>query len=237
MIPLRVLIVDDEELARQRLRRLLRPEADLEVVGECSGGREAIAAIGELAPDLVFLDVQMPEVDGFDVLQALGGAGPQVVFVTAYDDHAIRAFDVDAVDYLVKPVAPERLRRAVVRARAGRRPPPGSPQAPAERILVKEEGRMFFVPAADIDWVEACGNYVKLHIGARTHLVRETMNSLEARLDARRFGRIHRSTIVNLDRIGEMTLWFSGDYLVRLADGTELKLSRWYRERLEARLR
>jgi two-component system LytT family response regulator len=241
MSSLTALIVDDESLARQRLRRLLAEEADVEVVGECGGGREAISAIADLGPDVVLLDVQMPEVDGFAVLRALEDRRPIVVFVTAYDDHAIRAFDVAAVDYLVKPVEPERLRRAMARARAARaaqRPAATDPPAvPADRLLVKEDGRMFFISAGDIDWVEAAGNYAKLHVAGRVHLVRETMTGLEGRLDPRRFARIHRSTIVNLDRVREMALWFSGDYLVRLTDGTELKLSRWYRDRLEVRLR
>jgi two-component system LytT family response regulator len=175
------------------------------------------------------------------VLRALEDRRPIVVFVTAYDDHAIRAFDVAAVDYLVKPVEPERLRRAMARVRAARaalRPAATDPPAPpADRLLVKEDGRMFFITAGDIDWVEAAGNYAKVHVAGRVHLVRETMTGLEGRLDPRRFARIHRSTIVNLDRVREMALWFSGDYLVRLTDGTELKLSRWYRDRLEARLR
>jgi two-component system LytT family response regulator len=246
---LRALVVDDEELARRRLCRLLAAEPDVVVVGECADGREAVAAIGALAPDLVLLDVRMPEVDGFGVLRALAGAGPRplVVFVTAYEEHAVRAFDVEALDYLVKPVEPERVRRAVARARAARlahagdrlpRPPDPSPPkegAPLERILVKEDGRMFFVPVAALDWIESSGNYAVLHAGGRTHTVRETMASLERRLDARRFARIHRGTIVNLDRVREMTLWFSGDYLVRLVDGTELRMSRWYRDRLEAK--
>jgi two-component system LytT family response regulator len=266
---LRVLIVDDEAFARQRLRRLLTEQSDVEIVGEASNGREAIALITTHDPDVVLLDVQMPRVDGFGVLRGLDGPAPLVIFVTAFDEHAVAAFDVHAFDYILKPVDPTRFADAITRARtqiaqstaadrhaklvafldAGRGSPPGDPVAPAsdvassagraplDRLLVKEEGRMYFVPVCEIDWIEAFGNYARLHTGPRTHLIRETMATLERALDARRFARIHRSTIVNLDRIRQMDLWGSGDYMVRLADGTQLKLSRWYRDRLEARLR
>jgi two-component system, LytTR family, response regulator len=249
MTALRALIVDDEALARQRLRRLLEREGDVEVAGECAGGAAAVASIRARAPDVVFLDVRMPEVDGLEVARAVAGAEPRplFVFVTAFDTHAVHAFDVEALDYLVKPVEPARLGRAVARVReacaaramppAPAGPPPTAGAAPLERLLVKADGRMFFVSVADIDYVEARGNYARLHVGPRTHLVRETMAALERRLDPRRFARIHRSTIVNLDRVREMAPWFSGDYRVRLLDGTELRLSRWYWERLEGRLR
>jgi two-component system LytT family response regulator len=290
--PLRALVVDDEAFARQRVRRLLTREADVEVMGECAGGREAVEAVRRERPDILFLDVQMPELDGFAVLRELAGGAadadeaadagadalPLVVFVTAYDEHALRAFDVRALDYLLKPVDPERLHLAVTRARAqhaqataaerharlvsllaevapaaapaaGSEPaaasasPGGLPatatpptQAPA-RLLVKDDGHMYLVRTADVDWVEACGNYAKLHVGNRTHLMRETMASLEQALEPAGFARLHRSAIVNLDRVKEMQPWFSGDYVAILADGTRLKVSRVYRERLEQRMR
>jgi two-component system, LytTR family, response regulator len=266
---MRVLIVDDEAFARQRLRRLLSEQSDVEVVGEAANGREAISLITTHNPDVVLLDVQMPRVDGFGVLRALDGPAPLVIFVTAFDEHAVAAFGVHAFDYILKPVEPARFADAIARARtqiaqttaaerhaklvafldAGPAAPPrdavvspaDTPSAggriPLDRLLVKEEGRMYFVPVGEIDWIEAFGNYARLHTGPRTHLIRETMATLERALDTRRFARIHRSTIVNLDRIKQMDLWGSGDYMVRLADGTQLKLSRWYRDRLEARLR
>jgi len=269
MTLLRVLIVDDEAFARQRLRRLLTELQDIEVVGEAANGREAVALITQHDPDVVLLDVQMPRVDGFGVLRALDGPAPLVIFVTAFDEHAVAAFNVHAFDYILKPVDPARFADAIARARAQIEQStiaerhaklvafldasPGAPtrdvavpaaesatasgRAPLDRLLVKEEGKMYFVPVGEIDWIEAFGNYARLHTGPRTHLIRETMSTLERALDVRRFARIHRSTIVNLDRIRQMDLWGSGDYMVRLADGTQLKLSRWYRDRLEARLR
>ena len=271
MSVLRVLIVDDEAFARQRLRRLLAEESDVEVVGEAANGREAIALITTHNPDVVLLDVQMPRVDGFGVLRGLDGPAPLVIFVTAFDEHAVAAFDVHAFDYILKPVDPARFTDAIARARAqiaqttaadrhaqlvaflDASPNAGAPRdtvpgtaesaaptsgrQPLDRLLVKEEGKMYFVPVVEIDWIEAFGNYARLHTGPRTHLIRETMATLERALDTRKFARIHRSTIVNLDRIKQMDLWGSGDYMVRLADGTQLKLSRWYRDRLESRLR
>ena len=270
MTALRVLIVDDEAFARQRLRRLLTEQPDIEVVGEAANGREAVSLITTHDPDVVLLDVQMPRVDGFGVLRALDGPAPLVIFVTAFDEHAVAAFNVHAFDYILKPVDPTRFGEAIERARAQiaqstsaerhaklvafLEASPGTPardaagapadlapngggRVPLDRLLVKEEGRMYFVPVAEIDWIEAFGNYARLHTGPRTHLIRETMTTLERALDVRRFARIHRSTIVNLDRIRQMDLWGSGDYMVRLADGTQLKLSRWYRDRLEARMR
>jgi two-component system LytT family response regulator len=266
---LRVLVVDDEAFARQRLRRLLTEQPDVEVVGEAANGREAIALITQHDPDVVLLDVQMPRIDGFGVLRALDGPAPLVIFVTAFDEHAVAAFNVHAFDYILKPVDPARFADAIARARAqieqstiaerhaklvafldaspgaapreasgaAAEPAAASGRAPLDRLLVKEEGKMYFVPVGEIDWIEAFGNYARLHTGPRTHLIRETMSTLERALDVRRFARIHRSTIVNLDRIRQMDLWGSGDYMVRLSDGTQLKLSRWYRDRLEARLR
>ena len=269
MTALRVLIVDDEAFARQRLRRLLGELSDIDVVGEASNGREAVTLITTHNPDVVLLDVQMPRVDGFAVLHALDGPAPLVIFVTAFDEHAVTAFNVHAFDYILKPVDPSRFAEAIERARtqvaqtsAAERhaklvaflegtpgtaprealgdalePSAAGSRGSIDRLLVKDEGRMYFVPVGEIDWIEAFGNYARVHTGPRTHLIRETMATLERALDVRRFARIHRSTIVNLDRVRQMDLWGSGDYMVRLVDGTQLKLSRWYRDRLEARLK
>ena len=282
---MRVLIVDDERLARQRVRRLVQSEADVEVVGEAESGHDAVALIRELRPDLVCLDVQMPGLDGFGVLRELdGGHVPMILFVTAYDEHAQRAFDVHAVDYVLKPVDEDRFRAAFDKARkqranavaavrlgelletvrrlaggsaamaeargegaggamrgglANENAPPGGNGVGsasgrfASRILVKQDGRMFFVKTAEIDWIEADRNYVRLHVGKTAHTIRERIGHLEETLDPRVFARIHRSTIVNLNRVREMQQWFSGDYVVILEDGTRLRLSRHYRDRVE----
>jgi two-component system LytT family response regulator len=259
---IRTVVVDDEPLARRRLARLLETDDSVEVVGVCATGRDAVRTVREAKPDLLFLDVQMPEMDGFGVLQALGEGLPQVVFVTAYDQYAIQAFEVHALDYLLKPYTPARLSAAVQRAArqiAAPRSTPAdrlaellehlererrelgarlgggaAPQPPAQttRLLVKDGERMFFVPIEKIDWLEAEGNYVRLHCGREAHLVRATLSGMEEQLDAQRFTRIHRSTIVNLDRVKEVRPWFAGDYLVKLHDGAELRLSRRYRDRL-----
>lgn len=265
---MRVLIVDDEALARQRVRRLLQNEPDVEIVGEAETGRDAVRMIRELQPDLVCLDVQMPELDGFGVLQELDGEQvPMVLFITAYDEHAQKAFDVHAVDYVLKPVDADRFKAAFARARTQRahavaaerlgellatvrRLADGSAPVDAKgdaaagaakdangryasRILVKDDGRMFFVKTTEIDWIEADRNYVRLHVGKVAHTIRERISHLEETLDPRLFARIHRSTIVNLNRVREMQQWFSGDYVVILEDGTRLRLSRHYRDRVE----
>lgn len=248
---IRALIVDDEPLARARLRTLLADEPDIEVLGECGDGLEAVAAVQDLEPDLLFLDVQMPTLDGFGVLEALDPAKlPAVVFVTAYDRYALRAFEVHALDYLLKPFDRERFSKALQRARAalqqGDDPADRerllamledqkSSRKPLERILIKTSGRVFFLRTEEIDWIEAAGNYVRLHVGSEAHLLRETMNGLEARLDPGHFLRIHRSTIVNVDRIQELQAWFHGDYLVILRDGRQLTLSRGYRQKVQER--
>jgi two-component system LytT family response regulator len=253
MPSLRALIVDDEPLARERVRTLLAAEPDVVVAGECGSGGEAVAAILMDRPDLVFLDVQMPELDGFGVLERVREAGaelPAVVFVTAYDAHALRAFEVHALDYLLKPFDRERFTRALARAREAlaRREADGlderlatllaarSARPYATRLAVKSGGRVRLVKAEEVDWIEAASNYVRLHVGGERHLLRETMAALEARLDPERFVRIHRSTIVNLDRVRELEPYFHGDYVVKLHDGRRLTLSRTYRERLEERL-
>jgi two-component system LytT family response regulator len=246
---IRALIVDDEPLARARLRTLLSEEPDVEVVGECGDGLEAVAAVQELSPELLFLDVQMPALDGFGVLEALDPARlPVVVFVTAYDRYALRAFEVHALDYLLKPFDRDRFSKALDRARshlqreghaeASQRllellEDTKSGRKPLERLVIKAAGRVFFLRVEEIDWIEAAGNYVRLHCGSDAHLLRETMNGLGARLDPQRFLRIHRSTIVNVDRIQELQAWFHGDYLVILRDGTQLTLSRGYRQKVQ----
>lgn len=248
---IRALIVDDEPLARQRLRTLLEGTDDVEVVGECSDGAEALMAVRDTVPDLVFLDVEMPVLDGFGVLEALGKEQrPAVIFVTAYDRYAIRAFEVHALDYLLKPFDRERFQRALERARAKLTVPrmgdsdpqmpvltedPRGNRKPLDRLVIKSGGRVFFLRTEEVDWIEAAGNYVRLHVGPETHLLRETMNSLEGRLDADRFIRVHRSTIVNLERIKELQPWFHGDYVVILQDGTQLPLSRSHRQKLQDR--
>lgn len=242
---IRVLIVDDEPIARRGIRQQLRGEADLEVIGECGDGAAAIEAITGLAPDLVFLDIQMPEVGGFDVVEAIGVARmPAVVFVTAYDEHALRAFDVHAVDYVLKPIDRHRFRTAVERARRRLAHAPwqldrriaaalgelGRPAHDyARRLAIKGDGRVMLVDVDEVDRLEAAGNYVEVHSGARHHLVRETMASLEARLDPARFVRVSRSSIVNAGRVRELQPMFSGDFVVVLRDGTKVAGSRRYR--------
>jgi two-component system LytT family response regulator len=245
---IRTLIVDDESLARDRVKRFLRDETDIVVIGECGNGAEAIEAIEREKPDLVFLDVQMPEKNGFEVIKSLDPKSiPAVVFVTAYDQYALQAFDVHALDYLLKPFNRERFRRAVSRSRellenrqrgtlderlVSLIADLKTEKKYLERFVVKSVGRIFFLKIDEIDWIEAAGNYLKLHVGRDSHLIRETMNSIEAKLDPDKFRRIHRSTVVNIDRIKELHPMFSGDYAVILRNGTELTLSRNYRERL-----
>jgi two-component system LytT family response regulator len=250
MTKIRTVVVDDEPIARARLLALLGTESDVEVVGESSGGRAAVELIDRMTPDLVFLDVQMPQMDGFEVARALKASTPAVVFVTAYEEYALRAFEIHALDYLLKPFSPERFRAALSHARAqlserhetslGRHVlsllPGAAPRPARDRLVVKAAGRIHFVRTADIDWCEASGNYVRLHAGSDTHLVRETMSRLEAGLDPARFARIHRCTIVNVDRIQELRHTPGGEYAVVLTDGTELALSRGYREALQSRV-
>jgi two-component system LytT family response regulator len=252
MKKIRTLVVDDEPLARERLNGLLFGEPDIEVVGHCRDGEEAVTSIVDLSPDLVFLDVQMPQMNGFEVIEAVGNERmPLVIFVTAYDQHALKAFQVRALDYLLKPFDRERFSEALQRARKqiereetgdlGRRllalvKDLRKDQPRAERLVVKSGGRLFFLRADEIDWIEAAGNYVKLHVGTDAHLFRETMNAIEAQLDADTFFRIHRSHIVNIERVKELQPWFNGEYVVFLTNGTRLTLSRSYRDKLQERL-
>lgn len=252
MTKIRAMVVDDEAMARERVVSMLRQEQDIELIGECSDGQQAVSAINQQHPDLVFLDVQMPACDGFGVIEQVGPEKmPAIVFVTAYDEYALRAFEVHAIDYLLKPFGRERFQETLQHARAhverrragdlGKRlmalvqdikPEPQK----LDRLVVKSGGRVFFLRTEDIVWIEAAGNYVRLHLGEDSHLFRETMNGIEARLDPRRFVRIHRSRIVNSDRIKELQPWFNGEYVVVLQNGTRLTLSRGYREKLQERL-
>ena len=255
MSKIRALVVDDEPMARERIAGLLAQEPDVEVVGQCSDGLQAVSAIQQLAPELVFLDVQMPAVDGFGVIRQIGpDRMPLTVFVTAYDEYALKAFEVHALDYLLKPFGRDRFQQTLQHARAilerrragdlGRRllalvndikTEPGPTRL--DRLVVKSGGRVFFLRTDQIDWIEAAGNYVRLHLGDESHLFRETMNRMEARLDGRRFVRIHRSRIVNTERVKELQPWFNGEHVVILQNGTRLTLSRGYREKLQEQLK
>ena len=247
---IRAIIVDDEPLGRTVIREMLRGDAEIEVSGECANGHEAVELISRVRPELLFLDVQMPEVDGFEVLRAAMQTMnelPLVIFVTAYDQYAVRAFDVHAVDYLLKPFDRERFGKAVQRAKAQLQQAHNNSVNERilalleeqrartrylERLVVKAHGRVFFLKTSEVDWIEAEGNYVCLHVRKESFLLRETLSSLEAQLDPQKFARIHRSQIVNVERIRELHPWSHGEYHVILHDGTQLTLSRSYRERL-----
>jgi len=245
---IQTLIVDDEPLARDRLQKLLDAEADVAVLGQCTNGKEAVKAIREKSPDLVFLDVQMPELDGFGVLTALQHEQvPVIIFVTAHDKFALKAFEVHAVDFLLKPFDRERFQTALKRAKERiKQKRPGEldqrlaaliaeirPEAAAlERMAVKTSGKVIFIKTNDIDWIEAADNYVNLHVGNESHLHRETLTALAERLPSKKFMRISRSTIVNVDRIKELQPLFHGEYKVTLLDGKQLTLSRRYRKKL-----
>ena len=250
--PIRVLLVDDEPLARSMLREMLQGDPQVDIVGESCNGREALEAIDLHSPDLLFLDVQMPEVGGFQLLSSLAKRPlPHVIFVTAYDQYAVRAFEVHALDYLLKPFDQERFdvswRRAkeqIMRERDG-----GADQRILalleelkagnkylERLVVKAAGRIYFLETSEIDWIEAEGNYVSVHSAKKAHLLRETISSLESQLDPKKFVRIHRSSIVRIDRIHELQPWFHGEYRIILQDGTQLTLSRNHRDKLQEAL-
>jgi len=254
----RTLVVDDEPAARDAIRGLLAGDPEIQLVGECPDGASAVAAIREHAPDLLFLDIQMPELDGFGVLRQLDPAElPVIVFVTAYDRYALRAFDVHAVDYLLKPFDDDRflgaLERAKTQARNGKiialrqqlldllaheaPVPVSAADGPyLRRLVVRADGRATVLDVGEIDWIEADGDHVRIHVKKVQHVLRETMKHLEGRLEPARFIRIHRSTIVNVERIRELQPYFRGEYVVLLHDGTSLKLSRSFKPRLEAAL-
>jgi two-component system LytT family response regulator len=249
---IRALIVDDEPLAREGLREFLGAEDGVTIVGECHNGREAVSAISDRGPDVVFLDVQMPGLDGFGVIDALGAhTVPVVVFVTAYDKYALQAFEIHALDYLLKPVERARFQSTMQRVRRhlARKEQTDlterlaavllelrARQEQVDRLVVKSGGRAYFVGVDEIDWIEAAGNYARLHVGGDRHVIRKTMTALEQELPAKQFARIHRSTIVNLDRVKELQPYFTGEHVVTLQDGTRLSLSRKYRVQLERRL-
>ena len=246
---LRVLIVDDEPLGRNMVRRMLAGHSDVEVIGECENGHDAITAIKTEAPDVVFLDVQMPEIDGFAVLEAFQpNELPLVIFVTAYDQYAVQAFEIHALDYILKPFDQDRFEQALSRVKhqiksdklsqsaerilallADRRPSPNY----IDRFIIKADGRVFFLKVDEVEWIQAEGNYVSLHVRKGKYLFRETISNLETQLEPRKFQRIQRSIIVNIDCIRELQPWSRGDYRVVLFDGTELKLSHRYRDNLD----
>lgn len=260
MRTIRALIVDDEPIARRGIRRHLRDEPDIQIVCECANGREAVAAIRRETPDLVFLDVQMPLLDGFGVIAELGAEElPAIVFVTAYDEHAIRAFEVNALDYLLKPIDRERFQKTLARTRESLDSKPAKPLEEKlnallhsieraglkeakteylERLPIKAAGRVRFLNVEEIRWISAQGNYVRIHAGGRvSHLLRETMDGMETKLSPRDFVRIRRSTLVRLKEIKELQSMFNGEYAVVLHDGTQLTSSRRYRKNLEAQLK
>jgi two-component system LytT family response regulator len=254
------LIVDDEPLARRNLRLLLEQDPQIAIVDECRNGREAVKAIKSFSPDLIFLDIQMPEMDGFDVLEKVGAENINaIIFVTAFDQYAVKAFEVHALDYLLKPFDDSRFQSALAQAkhqieqhsmnklskkllallegRESSREPIATRKKYLSRLMIKLANRVILLNVNEIDWIEADGNYAKLHVGRKSHLLREKMNELEAQLNPQKFVRIHRSIIVNLDRVKEMHPHFNGDYILVLEDGAQLKLSRTRREHLETRLR
>lgn len=249
---IRALIVDDELPARAVIRKMLAEDATIEVIGECSNGADAVKFIYLNSPDVLFLDIQMPEMDGFALLESFDESRiPALIFVTAYDQYAVQAFEVSAVDYLLKPFDHERMEKALERAKANLRDRSNQDrseqiiellqklnanQITFERFVVKKNGRVLLIPIAEVDWIESYGNYVLLHIGQAKHLIRETMNHIEIRLDSQNFIRIHRSTIVNLERIKELQTDFNEKHIVILKDHTELALSRRYRDKLSQKL-
>lgn len=245
----RVLIVDDEPLAREKIRRMVEDDPEMEIIGECVNGREAVTAVQSLLPDLMLLDVEMPEFDGFAVLEALKSSHlPLVIFITASDHYAVRAFKIHALDYLLKPFDRERFAAAIEHAKTHLRQArkehlnerlldllkqieTGSKHL--ERLFLKTDGRVFILRTADVDWIEAEGNYVNIHTASKSYLLRESIGKLEAQLDPKEFARIHRSTIINLRRIKELQSWSHGEYRVILHDGMQLMLSRSYRDNLQ----
>ena len=251
---IKTIIADDEPLAREKIRNLLEEDPDIELIGECADGIETVTAIRNQQPDLVFLDVQMPELDGFGVLKALRHSNmPTLIFVTAYDQYALRAFEVHALDYLLKPFDRERFQKALQRAKEHiRKEKSGEVNEKLltllqdlkseksnhherkylERLVIKAGGRVTFLKTEEIDWIEAAGNYIRLYIGKDSHLLRDTMNNIQTKLDPEKFLRIHRSTILKIDRIKELQPWYHGEYVVTLENGKQLTSSRSYRHKL-----
>ena len=255
---IKTIIADDEPLAREKIRTLLAEDPDIELIGECADGIETVTAIRNQQPDLVFLDVQMPELDGFGVLKALRHSNmPTLIFVTAYDQYALQAFEVHALDYLLKPFDRERFQKALQRAKEHiRKEKSGEVNEKLltllqdlkseksnhherkylERLVIKAGGRVTFLKTAEIDWIEAAGNYIRLYIGKDSHLLRDTMNNIQTKLDPEKFLRIHRSTILKIDRIKELQPWHQGEYVVTLQNGKQLTSSRSYRHQLSTLL-
>ena len=251
---IRTIIADDEPLAREKIRNLLAEDPDIELIGECADGIETVTAIRNQQPDLVFLDVQMPELDGFGVLKALSDSNmPTLIFVTAYDQYALRAFEVHALDYLLKPFDRQRFQKALQRAKEHiRKEKSGEVNEKLltlledlkseksnnherkylDRLVIKAGGRVTFLKTEEIDWIEAAGNYIRLYIGKDSHLLRDTMNNIQTKLDPEKFLRIHRSTILKIDRIKELQPWYHGEYVVTLENGKQLTSSRSYRHQL-----
>ena len=267
---IRALVVDDESLAREALLVMLDGDPEMEVIGECRNGKEAVTVIREQSPDVVFLDIQMPEMDGFQVVEEVGARQmPVTVFVTAYDKYALRAFEAHALDYLLKPFDHDRFNSTLQRAKTfvrqqklgeiseslfamlqdmklntgesptnadNRKPERAAQKELIDRVVIKSGGRIYFLKIEDIDWVEGAGDYLNLHSSNQTHLIRETMGNFQAKLDPRKFLRIHRSTIVNIERIKDIQPLFKGEYLITLTSGLRLKASRGYRPELQALL-
>jgi two-component system, LytTR family, response regulator len=248
LMPIRVLIIDDETLARDRLRDLLNYDSDIEIIGECANGKAALESIKELTPDLIFLDIQMPEMNGISVIEALDPTKlPYIIFVTAYDQYAVKAFDLYAMDYLLKPFCRDRFEKSMCRVKEQINGQNRNfnkqiislleefknSSSHADRLVVKTNGRILFLKTNEIDWIKAEGNYVKLYAGKNSYLIRDTISNLETKLNGKIFRRIHRSSIVNIDSIKELQPLFHGEYCVLLHDGTQLTLSRNYRESLQ----
>jgi two-component system LytT family response regulator len=246
--PIRALIADDEALARKFIRQMLKDDHDVEIVGECSNGKEAVAMIRKRNPDLVLLDVQMPEMDGFAVLESIGVERlPEIIFATAYEQYAIRAFELHALDYLLKPFDQARFKDAIKHAKErfrSERQDEGRTQISAllesiknksqylDRLMIKASGRITFLSTDEINWIEADDKYVHLHTGKISPMVRQTLSAMETQLDPRKFRRIHRSAIVNVERIKELQTLFNGEHSILLEDGTKLTLSRNYKDKL-----
>lgn len=243
---IRVMIVDDEPLARKFIRRMLKDDSEVEIVGECVNGLDAVEAIGNQQPDLIFLDVQMPEMDGFSVLQEINVKRmPQIVFTTAYAQHALRAFEMHALDYLLKPFDQVRFGKAMQHAREQLRRPRGGDEMlnalvehitqraeRLRRLVIKVDGRIVFLKLNEIYWIEADDKYVHIHLRGQSHMVRQTMSVIETQLDSKKFLRIHRSTIVNIERIRELYLLSSGEQMLIMEDGTKLTVSRGYKDKV-----